>query len=60
MRDEEVSVSKRAKRHLDKVKAQIASCLEKELDLAADDRRERGRRLGLDWLLQTGKLSQLS
>jgi hypothetical protein len=58
MRDEQVSVSAAARRHLDEVKQQIAHCLERELDLAAEDRRERGRRLGIEWLLQKAKVSQ--
>ena len=36
-------------RHLEALKAQIARCLEKEVNLHAEERRERARQLGIDW-----------
>jgi hypothetical protein len=36
-------------RHLEALKVQIARCLEKELNLKADERRERAQRLGIEW-----------
>jgi hypothetical protein len=35
------------KRHLDELKKQIAHCMDKELDMLAEERSERARRLGL-------------
>lgn len=35
------------RRHLEDLKKQIAYCLEKELDLLAEERRDRAERLGL-------------
>ena len=36
-------------RHLEALKSQIARCLEKELNFRAEERRERARRLGIEW-----------
>ena len=36
-------------RHLEALKTQIARCLEKEVNLQAEERRERARQLGIDW-----------
>lgn len=36
-------------RHLEALKAEIARCLEKEMTLLAEDRRERAQQLGIDW-----------
>ena len=39
----------RQDRHLEALKTQIARCLEKEVNLQAEERRERARQLGIDW-----------
>ena len=36
-------------RHLEALKIQIARCLEKEVNLQAEERRERARQLGINW-----------
>ena len=38
-------------RHLEALKSQIARCLEKEVNLKAEERQERARQLGIDWKL---------
>jgi len=35
--------------HLEALRTQIARCLEKELNLKAEERRERAQRLGIEW-----------
>ena len=35
--------------HLEALTTQIARCLEKELNLKAQERRERAQRLGIEW-----------
>jgi hypothetical protein len=35
-------------RHIEDLKKQIAHCLDRELDLLAEERSERARRLGID------------
>jgi len=40
----------RDRRHLEDLKKQIAQCLDRELNLLAEERRERARHLGLDGL----------
>ena len=35
--------------HLEELKFQIARCLEKELNLKTEERRERARQLGIEW-----------
>jgi len=35
--------------HLEALTTQIARCLEKELNLKAEERRERAQRLGIEW-----------
>ena len=35
-------------RHLEALKSQIARCLEKEVNLKAEERQERARQLGID------------
>jgi hypothetical protein len=35
--------------HLEALKSQIARCLEKEMNLQAEERRERARQLGIEW-----------
>jgi hypothetical protein len=42
----------RQRRHIDDLKEQIAQCLDKELDLLAEERSERAERLGLRELLK--------
>jgi hypothetical protein len=42
----------RQKRHLEDLKKQIAHCLDKELDLLAEERSERAERLGLRELIE--------
>ena len=37
----------RQRRHIEELKKQIAHCLDKELDLLAEERSERAERLGL-------------
>ena len=39
----------RQDRHPEALKTQIARCLEKEVNLQAEERRERARQLGIDW-----------
>jgi hypothetical protein len=39
----------RQDRHLEALKTQIARCLEKEVSLQAEERRERARQLGINW-----------
>jgi hypothetical protein len=41
----------RQRRHLEDLKKQIAHCLDKELDLLAEERKERAERLGLAQVL---------
>jgi len=42
----------RQRRHIDDLKKQIAHCLDKELDLLAEERSERAERLGLRELVK--------
>ena len=42
----------RQKRHIEELKKQIAHCLDKELDLLAEERSERAKRLGLRELIE--------
>jgi hypothetical protein len=46
---EPTELHRRKDPHLEALKAQIARCLEKKLSLAAEERRERAKRLGIDW-----------
>ena len=46
---EPTQLQTRKDRHLDALKIQIARCLEKEVNLQAEERRERARQLGIDW-----------
>ena len=55
MRDELLQFQDRPTRHLEEVKAQIARCLENEVHMAAEERNERARRLGIDWLTEAMK-----
>ena len=38
----------RRNRHLEELKSQIARCLDQEMNLKAEERRERARQLGID------------
>jgi len=38
----------RRSRHLEELKTQIARCLDHEMDLKAEERRDRARQLGID------------
>jgi hypothetical protein len=38
----------RRSRHLEELKTQIARCLDQEMDLKAEERRDRARQLGID------------
>jgi hypothetical protein len=40
------------KRHLEDVKTQIARCLDQEVSLKLEERRDRARQLGIDWIIQ--------
>jgi hypothetical protein len=42
----------RQKRHIEDLKKQIAHCLDKELDLLAEERSERAERLGMRELIR--------
>ncbi len=42
----------RQKRHFDELKKEIAHCLDKELNMLAEERSERARRLGLSERLE--------
>ena len=46
---EPIQLRPRQDRHLEALKTQIARCLEKEVSLQAEERRERARQLGIDW-----------
>jgi hypothetical protein len=39
------------KRHLEDLKTQIARCLDQELSLKLEERRDRARQLGIDWMI---------
>jgi hypothetical protein len=39
------------KRHLEDLKTQIARCLDKEMSLKLEERRDRARQLGIDWMI---------
>jgi hypothetical protein len=39
------------KRHLENLKTQIARCLDKEMSLKLEERRDRARQLGIDWMI---------
>jgi hypothetical protein len=39
------------KRHLEDLKTQIARCLDKEMSLRLEERRDRARQLGIDWII---------
>ena len=45
---ESTQLDARRSRHLEELKNQIARCLDQELDLKAEERRERARQLGID------------
>ena len=49
MKIEPTQLHARKIRHLEALKAQIARCLEKEVNLKAEERQERARQLGIDW-----------
>ena len=64
---EPTQLQTRKDRHLDALKIQIARCLEKEVNLQAEERRERARQLGIDWKIakqraghRRGRLSALA
>ena len=42
----------RRSRPLEELKSQIARCLDQEMDLKAEERRERARQLGIDLISQ--------
>jgi hypothetical protein len=42
----------RRNRHLEELKSQIARCLDQELGLKVEERRERARQLGIDLISQ--------
>jgi hypothetical protein len=39
------------KRHLEDVKTQIARCLDQEVSLKLEERKDRARQLGIDWII---------
>ena len=41
----------RHKRHLENLKTQISRCLDKEMSLKLEERRDRARQLGIDWMI---------
>ena len=45
---EPTQLEARRSRHLEELKSQIARCLDQEMDLKAEERRERARQLGID------------
>ena len=49
MKIEPTQLQARKIRHLEALKSQIARCLEKEVNLKAEERQERARQLGIDW-----------
>ena len=49
MKIEPTQLHARKIRHQEALKAQIARCLEKEVNLKAEERQERARQLGIDW-----------
>ena len=49
MKIEPTQLNARKIRHLEALKSQIAQCLEKEVNLKAEERQERARQLGIDW-----------
>jgi hypothetical protein len=48
---EQTKLHGRQRRHIEELKKQIAHCLDKELDLLAEERSERAERLGLRGLV---------
>ena len=45
---EPTQLEARRSRHLEELKSQIARCLDQEMDLKAEERRDRARQLGID------------
>jgi hypothetical protein len=45
---EPTQLGARRSRHLEELKSQIARCLDQEMSLKAEERRERARQLGID------------
>jgi hypothetical protein len=45
---ESTQLEVRRSRHLEELKSQIARCLDQEMDLKAEERRDRARQLGID------------
>jgi len=45
---ESTQLEVRRSRHLEELKSQIARCLDQEMGLKAEERRERARQLGID------------
>jgi len=45
---EATQLEARRSRHLEELKTQIARCLDQEMDLKAEERRDRARQLGID------------
>jgi hypothetical protein len=45
---EPTQIEARRSRHLEELKSQIARCIEQEMDLKSEERRERARQLGID------------
>ena len=39
------------KRHLEDLETQIARCLDREMNLKLEERRDRARQLGIDWMI---------
>jgi hypothetical protein len=42
----------RRNRHLEELRSQIARCLDQEMDLKAEERRDRARQLGIDLVVE--------
>jgi hypothetical protein len=48
------------KHHLEDLKTQIAHCLDKEMSLKFEERRDRARQLGIDWIIAQHKFRRSS